>query len=37
VQIRDAQSPDIEYAAALLDHHVPFGFHGHFTPETFLA
>jgi len=37
VQIRDAQSPDIEYAAVLLDHHVPFGFHGHFTPETFLA
>ncbi len=36
VQVRDARDPAIEYAAVLLDHHVPFGFHGHFTPDTFL-
>jgi carotenoid cleavage dioxygenase-like enzyme len=36
VQVRDARDPALEYAAVLLDHHVPFGFHGHFTPNTFL-
>ena len=36
IQIRDAQNPEEEIAAVLLDHHIPFGFHGHFTANTFL-
>lgn len=36
IQIRDAEDPTIEYGAALLEHHVPFGFHGYFTREVFL-
>ena len=35
IQVRDAEDPSIEYGAAILHHHVPFGFHGHFTTETF--
>ncbi len=37
IQVRDAEDPTIEYGAALLEHHVPFGFHGYFTREVFLA
>ena len=37
VQVREAANPDNEIAAVLLDHHVPFGFHGHFTRELFLS
>ncbi len=37
IQVREAQNPDNEIAAVLLDHHVPFGFHGHFTSDVFLA
>lgn len=36
VVIRDARQPEDEIAAIALNHHVPFGFHGHFTPEVFI-
>ena len=36
IQVRNAQNPEEEVAAVLLDHHIPFGFHGHFTGDTFL-
>jgi all-trans-8'-apo-beta-carotenal 15,15'-oxygenase len=37
VIILDAQNLDNQIAAIKLDHHVPFGFHGHFTPEVFIS
>ncbi|MFT6051948.1 MAG: all-trans-8'-apo-beta-carotenal 15,15'-oxygenase [Halioglobus sp.] len=37
VVIVDAQNLDNQVAAIKLDHHVPFGFHGHFTPEVFIS
>jgi len=37
IQIRDAENPAIEVGAAVLNHHVPFGFHGHFTTDLFGA
>ena len=37
VVVLEAANPENELAAILLDHHVPFGFHGSFTRETFLA
>jgi all-trans-8'-apo-beta-carotenal 15,15'-oxygenase len=35
IVIRDAAAIADEVARVHLTHHVPFGFHGHFTPETF--
>lgn len=37
VVVLEAANPENELAAVMLDHHVPFGFHGHFTRDTFLA
>lgn len=34
--VRSAEDPRRELARAHLDHHVPFGFHGFFTTETFV-
>jgi all-trans-8'-apo-beta-carotenal 15,15'-oxygenase len=37
VVILDACNPQEEIAAVKLSHHVPFGFHGHFTDEVFIG
>jgi all-trans-8'-apo-beta-carotenal 15,15'-oxygenase len=37
VVILDARNPANEVGAVKLAHHVPFGFHGHFTNEVFIA
>jgi all-trans-8'-apo-beta-carotenal 15,15'-oxygenase len=37
VVVLEAANPENELAAVMLNHHVPFGFHGSFTRETFLA
>jgi all-trans-8'-apo-beta-carotenal 15,15'-oxygenase len=36
VVILDALEPETELAAVKLSHHVPFGFHGHFTDRVFI-
>jgi len=36
VVILDAREPEQEIAAVKLSHHVPFGFHGHFTDRVFI-
>ncbi|MEE4145349.1 MAG: carotenoid oxygenase family protein [Halieaceae bacterium] len=36
IVILDALEPDSEIAAVKLSHHVPFGFHGHFTDRVFI-
>lgn len=37
IVILDARDPQEELAAVKLSHHVPFGFHGHFTNEVFIS
>ncbi|MDH5171194.1 MAG: carotenoid oxygenase family protein [Gammaproteobacteria bacterium] len=37
IVILDARNPEDEIAAVKLSHHVPFGFHGHFTDQVFLS
>ena len=37
VIILDAQNLGNQIASVQLSHHVPFGFHGHFTPELFIT
>jgi all-trans-8'-apo-beta-carotenal 15,15'-oxygenase len=37
IVILDARDPQDELAAVKLSHHVPFGFHGHFTNEVFIS
>ncbi|MEE4145122.1 MAG: carotenoid oxygenase family protein [Halieaceae bacterium] len=37
VVILDARNPQDEVAAVKLSHHVPLGFHGHFTNEVFVT
>lgn len=36
IVVLDAKNLDNEIAAVELDHHVPYGFHGHFTPDVFI-
>ena len=36
IVILDAREPETEIAAVKLSHHVPFGFHGHFTDRIFI-
>jgi len=36
IVILDALDPETEIAAVKLSHHVPFGFHGHFTDRIFI-
>jgi all-trans-8'-apo-beta-carotenal 15,15'-oxygenase len=36
IVILDARDLDNEIAAVKLAHHVPFGFHGHFTDKVFI-
>jgi all-trans-8'-apo-beta-carotenal 15,15'-oxygenase len=36
IVILDALDPETEIAAVKLSHHVPFGFHGHFTGQVFI-
>jgi len=36
IVILDAVEPETEIAAVKLSHHVPFGFHGHFTDQVFI-
>ncbi len=36
IMILDAKDPDQEIASVQLPHHVPFGFHGHFTDRVFI-